>query len=389
MRWYLLIPLIFLISCEDPFAAEEVRFYRAVATGGEHPCAVATDGSAWCWGRGYEGQLGTGVKENRFTPTRVRGDVDFTDVTVGVAHSCGLATDGSVYCWGWNAFFERGNTTDPRDAEPVRVETTVRFRSISAGDNHTCGVGTDSLAYCWGANTYGQLGDGTTRTRAQVRVVSGGVKFGQVTAGAQHTCALQLNGNGYCWGKNDVGQLGIGTTSALQSLPIRLNTAVQFRQIDAGAHHTCAVAQDFRFYCWGGNEYGELGFGGSNPAGQSGSVSPHTISDFVPSGVLVSAGVHHTCAIGLFDLVRCWGRGTYGQLATGAAADSYHPAPVFMQPRGLHQGDLLIFQTLAAGGLTHACGMAEDRIYCWGTGDLGALGFGSPTYAPLPQRVPD
>jgi alpha-tubulin suppressor-like RCC1 family protein len=382
-----IVPFLLVAACDDPFAADEVRFYQAVATGGEHTCAIALDGSAWCWGRGNEGQLGIGVKENRHTPARVAGNVDYTDVTVGVAHTCALAVDGSAHCWGWNAFYERGNTSDPRDDVPVPVSTSVRFDKLSAGDHHTCGIGTDSLAYCWGANTHGQLGDGTTRTRAEPRLVSGTVRFAHITAGGAHTCALTAVGTAYCWGRNEVGQLGIGTTSLMQSSPLLVNSAARFRQIDAGAVHTCAVDMGFFFYCWGGNEYGELGFGGNNPPGQSGSVAPSPISPFFPRGSSVSAGDRYTCAIGFVGEGRCWGRGDAGQLASGANATQFHPQPIHLQPHALHTGDFFTITQIAAGGATHACAIADDRVYCWGTGTAGQLGTQGSTYTFMPQQV--
>lgn len=387
--WPALVPALALLAitaCSDPFAPDSVRFYQAVATGGQHTCALATDGSAWCWGKGTDGELGIGVKENRSTPARVLGEVAFQDITAGVNHTCAIAVDGSAYCWGWNAFYERGNVSDPRDAEPVPVSTTVQFTSISAGDHHTCALSVDSIAYCWGANQYGQLGDGAHRTRAEPRPVSSEVRFVQIAAGSWHTCGLTASGEAYCWGRNDFAQLGRGTASPFSSTPAPVNSPVRFRQIDGGLAHTCAVALDLRLYCWGGNEFGELGTGGATQGGPD-SLTPRTISRFFPVGSAISAGEHHTCAIATNGNMRCWGRGIYGQLANGAIATHYHPQPVYLQPATLHQAELFTVTAIATGGTTHACALADQRVYCWGTGTHGELGVEAGRYALLPQRV--
>ncbi|WP_224371256.1 RCC1 domain-containing protein [Hyalangium versicolor] len=44
----------------------------ALAAGDRFTCAITTDGSAWCWGIGTEGQLGTGRKDSSARPMRVR-----------------------------------------------------------------------------------------------------------------------------------------------------------------------------------------------------------------------------------------------------------------------------------------------------------------------------
>jgi alpha-tubulin suppressor-like RCC1 family protein len=100
----------------------------------------------------------------------------------------------------------------------------------------------------------------------------------------------------------------------------------------------------------------------------------------------VSAGNESTCAITAGGLGWCWGRNDRGQLGVGSVSDKSVPNPVFLLPVNQHSGDLLSFTKIAAGGTMHACGLADRAIFCWGTGDRGALG-GRGSFVTQPQRV--
>ncbi|MGQ0560237.1 MAG: RCC1 domain-containing protein [Gemmatimonadota bacterium] len=379
----LVIVALLLVGCSDPFIAESTRAYKSVATGGEHSCAVSEAGEAFCWGRGLDGELGIGVKENRSTPALVAGGVTFTEITAGENHTCALANDNNAYCWGWNAFFQRGNPLDPRDAEPVKVVTNEKFTSISAGAHHACALSVDSLAFCWGYNRYGQLGIGSQATGTQAIQVTGSIKFASISAGSWHTCALTRVGVGYCWGRNDFGQLGIGSNAVSVSTPTVLSTSVRFRQIDGGESHTCGVATDSRFWCWGSDEHGELGTGGVFKPGLPASGVPVPVSSLFPSGSAIFAGVSHTCAIASGGAPRCWGRGEFGQLANGSSQDHFQPQPVNLLAQRI------AVTRFALGGTRHACALVDRSVYCWGTGTAGQLGVAQSTFTALPQRVHD
>ena len=62
----------------------------------------------------------------------------FTDLAVGGNHACALNTEGYVECWGDNTF---GAATPP---------LFIRYTAIDAGDDHTCGLSVDGEVHCWG-----------------------------------------------------------------------------------------------------------------------------------------------------------------------------------------------------------------------------------------------
>ena len=68
-------------------------------------------------------------------------------------HTCALATDGTVWCWGLGV--------QGAAPTPVAIDGVVAT-SISAGGFHTCVLATDGSAWCWGDDSSGQLGIGAT-----------------------------------------------------------------------------------------------------------------------------------------------------------------------------------------------------------------------------------
>jgi alpha-tubulin suppressor-like RCC1 family protein len=91
----------------------------------------------------------------------------------------------------------------------------VTFVTLATGGTSTCGLDGAGQTYCWGNNGNGQLGNGTTTSSLLPVAVSqpSGVTFVDVRAGSSHTCALDGNGQAWCWGRNNFAQMGDGTTT--------------------------------------------------------------------------------------------------------------------------------------------------------------------------------
>jgi len=97
--------------------------------------------------------------------------------------------------------------------------------------------------------------------------VSGLPTVVSVVAGLIHSCALTADGAVYCWGGNDFGELGDGTLLE-RDTPIAV-TLPRVTRIAAGEVHTCALTAGGTVMCWGDNSYGEVGNGAADGGSQT------------------------------------------------------------------------------------------------------------------------
>jgi len=179
-----------------------------------------------------------------------------------------------------------------------------------------------------------------------------------VTAGASHTCGLTGDGATWCWGSDEFGQLGSDAIASVALLPTAVETETRFAAISAGGGHTCAVTESGELWCWGRNDFGQVGDG--SQVNRSLPVLISSSSDFAA----VTAGQVHTCALTTQGAAHCWGRNNNGQLGEGTATDRSQPAPV---------SGGLVFASLSAG-VTHTCGTTTTEYhYCWGSNGSGQL----------------
>ena len=204
-----------------PIPAVTATAFAALALGEHHGCGIANDSLLYCWGDNSMGQLGATSGEAcvdifgrttgcATTPTLVSPSLRFLSVSAGRSHTCGITADGTAYCWGDGSDGRLGTGGTDSTSVPTPVAGGLMFTSVSAGIAHTCGVTTDDSVYCWGSNIVGQIGDGTFTDRTTpVQVTLAGSAKG-VTSGASHTCALTTDNVAYCWGFNLSGQLGNG-----------------------------------------------------------------------------------------------------------------------------------------------------------------------------------
>jgi len=384
----------------------------AIAAGWHHTCAVLDNGAVRCWGEGRFGRLGYGREDNvgDTAAAATAGDVVLGGRAVTVAagddHTCAVLDTGAVRCWGRGivgalgyggsgAGFNIGDDESPATAGDVPLSGPVA--QIACGDSFTCALMVDGAVRCWGANTRGQLGVGGTanvvRADMAVAVPLGvGRTATQVAAGPAHACAVLDDGAVRCWGANGHGQLGLGhtrdfgddpgeTPDSVPAVDLSGNAAVR---VTAGLHHSCAVLADGSVRCWGEGQLGRLGYAGAygyDPAttdpvdlGDDESLAAVGAVDVGAMAGSVAAGGYHSCVITRDASLRCWGSHQVGALgygeATGNVGDDESPASA---------GDVRVGEAVTAveAGEDHTCVLlARGAVRCWGVNVDGRLGYG-------------
>jgi alpha-tubulin suppressor-like RCC1 family protein len=312
----------------------------AVSTGGVDACAVTTLGGVKCWGYNGDGELGNGTTTGDGTVSGYPAyttPVDVTGLTSGVVavsaggggnHTCALTTEGGVKCWGYNGQGQLGNGTTTNSSTPVDVMgLSSGVAAVSSGYNFTCALTTAGEVKCWGNSYYGELGNGDNTGPqdcggvpcSTIPVpVSGLTGVIAVSAGGYQACALTTVGAVKCWGYNGNGDLGNGTTTD-SSIPVDVSgLANGVQAISSGAYTTCAITTASDVKCWGYNGQGQLGNGtttnSSTPVDVPGtqyatataslSVSSGSLDHIVlsPASATITAGGSQTYSAQGFDI---------------------------------------------------------------------------------------
>ncbi|MBU1220414.1 hypothetical protein KKF34_06280 [Myxococcota bacterium] len=255
------------------------------------------------------------------------------------------------------------------------------FVAISSGNQSTFAIDKSGQGWAFGNNNNGKLGNGT-ETASGVPVMIDmpiGVTFTSISGGEQHACAIDQNSKLWCWGYNNWGNLGNHSyANALSPAEVYwASTSPDFVKVSAGGRSTCAVDTTGQAYCWGNSDYGQLGDGMF-----SSSDEPVLVTQ--TGGLLfadVSVGQNFACGISTSGNVYCWGRGAKNILGADSGGETSgipYEVPI---PSGVS------FISIESG-FYHACAISTmGQLYCWGSGLNGKLGQGDEVPLSSPTLV--
>jgi alpha-tubulin suppressor-like RCC1 family protein len=278
----------------------------------------------------------------------VTGSLAFTDFVTGTAWTSNLSTSpttshavcglsgGALYCWPAQSVF----TTDP---QPLAAGTS--FTGLVGGP-HNCALDPGGVPWCWGLNTDLELGGGgadcqtinspimsACPTPAPIALAR---SFTAVRVGGTNTCGRAQDGTWSCWGQADNNVLTQPEPLACRfhpvsnryddtctATPVPISTSPALVSLVPGTGSICGLTAAGAAYCWGANDYGQLGNGTT-----AASTTPVAVSGGHTFVSLVAGGGFY-CGLDGAGEVWCWGANSFGQLGNGGTANSSVPVAVF------------------------------------------------------------
>ena len=203
----------------------------------------------------------------------------------------------------------------------------------------------------------------------------------QIASTSNTTCSV-VEESLYCWGSNDYGQVGDGGETA-KSSPVKVPGLTAVTAVSIGSYiaqndkfptTTCAVA-DGDVHCWGANRYGQVGDGSTE-----GRSTPVKVPGLPKATGVINANAS-TCALSEEKEVYCWGAGEGGQLGTGNTSETVtSPQKV----PGLSD----VTQLTGNGG-TFCAILGNGELHCWGNNGSGQLADGTGDPRNTPVKVPN
>jgi len=328
---------------------------NSVFVGLDHTCAVLETGNVKCWGSNGFQKLARAHEGKKYLPTLVEGVEGIVAGDAGTGHTCVLAADGKVWCWGLYYHHEYAQLIGLRHhkytSKPTPVEGLEGATSVASGSLHNCAIDQDKQVWCWGHDNFGQLGiDGHTATGLRAEWVEELPDIKQIALGRWHSCALDIDGNAWCWGANNYGQLGDGTND-LDRRPVRVKDLKNAASISAGDYHTCATRKDGSSFCWGFNSSGQLGDGTKEDRNR-----PVKVKGLSKASA-ISGGDEHSCAVLSGGGFKCWGASSKGRLGNGDLEVEGE------RSRGVDIGQV----RGVSAAWNHTCAATDEgKVVCWG-----------------------
>jgi len=208
----------------------------------------------------------------------------------------------------------------------------------------------------------------------------------QISVGKEHAMALTEGGRLFCWGKNDFGQLGTGDEEN-RALPVytELPYETYISSVACGGNYTLALTKRGELWSWGrfqASNFPRLftdtwcnGYEIKGEMGLKGMKLAQIRAGDQHMGVLTKEGKLYT-----------WGYNDFGQLGWGLHGEGRVGQQKPNQVKGLIESEEVI--DFACGGGHTVAVTKSCQIFGWGSNTNGQLGHAMRQCFPEPVEIP-
>ena len=228
---------------------------KSVCCGSSHTLILKNDGTVWGCGHNGYGELGLGNNTNKNTFTQITTNInDIKEIYCGGSHTFMLKNDSTLWGCGYNYNGQLGlGDSDDRYTFTEIATNANNIKSICCGSHHTLILKNDGSLWGTGRNNCSQLGLGDTTDRTIFTQVTTNINnIKEIYCGAHHTLILKNDGSLWSCGRNDFGNLGLKDTNYrttftqiatntddIKSFPNQCNaTAIKVYDLNAGLVET-------------------------------------------------------------------------------------------------------------------------------------------------------
>jgi len=368
----------------------------AVACGGMHSAGLSETGELYMWGSCEYGQQGFGNPlADIFKPKLLaipNQKIRIRSICLGLEHTLALTEHNRVLAWGRGENGQLGTGKAKDESSPVELSSLANVYGIAAGEDHSAAVIMHSGdLYTWGSAECGKLGHGSSMTTGsqnlprQVRMTD---RLVYVECGGQHTAVLNSQSQLFTFGAGWFGRLGHGADQANMYDPAKVPEfayddedppedtcpAPKVKAVSCASYHTCIVCENDNLWvcgrdrqcCQGDHVKVPLFFGmlTDGPKGEVSKVKQ------------VVAYAQHTMVLTQYGDLWVWGDNKKGQLGMDIKTK---PRVVVPEVLRCSRWGVKTKVVMVVTGIAHSmCLLSSGEVLTWGLKTSGRLGLEDP-----------
>ena len=289
-------------SCKENYAYGKYDFSL-----GKNHTSIIRSGELFVWGSNDTGKLGIGEDSNdltKNTPVRLGNDKNWLAVANSMDFSCALKLEK---LWRQDTYlycWGRGKR------KPFKVNTEKKdWKFITANKDSVFILDSKGVLY--------EVNGDSIEVLQEISFEDGfkNADWKFVSMGINHFCGIKTNDKLYCWGEEEFGQVGNGSNENFIKTPVQIGED-DWILVSCGFNHTCGIKENNKLYCWGKNEQGELGIGDDN------NIKNIPVKVGEDDWSIVSCGYDYTCGIKNSELY-CWGKKDKSQFGDAKNESDY------------------------------------------------------------------